>query len=186
MFDGETNLDRFNNLTHEVDACWNLSDDRHRDERCGKSKRPGSNHTDSQDNDKEEENASENTKSNKDYLAPARRNRAFLPQEEYDHLQSEGHYFNCKLKGHLSRDCPREEDDEPPIEASAAHFAGIDVYGSNENPSLDEAKDVENRTVELQDYSTDDGDCLESSLDEYEDYLDSSDEYYVRAMRIME
>jgi hypothetical protein len=48
-------------------------------------------------------------------------NRIFLPQEEYLRLRQESRCFKCKVRGHLSRNCPGDQEEEL-VEASAVHF----------------------------------------------------------------
>ncbi|KAJ6504211.1 hypothetical protein C8R47DRAFT_1104719 [Mycena vitilis] len=112
------------------------------------------------------------------------RSQNFLPQEEYLRLRREGRCFRCKDKGHLSRHCP-EVEPSPPVEVLAARFADKEDSGSEEHSDQNGSDDEETSTqnsdnAEMNDTAGSYADA-ESSDDKYSD---SSDEYYVSAMRI--
>jgi hypothetical protein len=56
------------------------------------------------------------------------RNRVLLPRDEYERLKHEGRCFKCKVRGHLSRDCTGEEDEET-VESNAVN---VDETSSEE------------------------------------------------------
>jgi hypothetical protein len=73
--------------------------------------------------------------------------RVLLPQKEFHRLWCEGKCFKCKIvKGHLSRNCPQNEQ-EIPVEVLAAHFAEEE----NDEPSEDYLNsDDGDRTFKMQ------------------------------------
>jgi Zinc knuckle len=111
------------------------------------------------------------------------RNLDFLPQEEYIRLRQEGRCFKCKNKGHLSRNCP-EIEPSPPVEVLAARFA--DKADPDESSEENESEYDETQSSEdaaLNDEDNDEG-SYSSEENSDDNYSDSSNEYYVGALRI--
>jgi hypothetical protein len=111
--------------------------------------------------------------------------RIFLPQEEYLRLRQEGRCFKCKVRGHLSRNCPGDQEEEP-VEASAVHFfEEEEEYSNDYETESDEisAPEISHQT-NIQDCSTDLGNFSSSEENSDDGYSDSSNEFYVGAIRI--
>ncbi|KAK7006339.1 hypothetical protein R3P38DRAFT_2794072 [Favolaschia claudopus] len=66
------------------------------------------------------------------------KDRVLLPQAEYELLRREGRCFKCRSRGHLSRDCPKddmEDEIKAPLDARAAHL--VDERCSDETSNAD-------------------------------------------------
>ncbi|KAJ7870859.1 hypothetical protein B0H13DRAFT_2555868 [Mycena leptocephala] len=116
-----------------------------------------------------------------------RNTRVLLPQAEFERLRREGRCFRCKIKGHLSRDCPGTEQ-EAPVEILAVHLAEDD-----ESEECSEEDGTANDTAQLSgiaessgalNCSTDEGNLSSSEENSDDQYSDSGEEYFVGVMTI--
>ncbi|KAJ7864551.1 hypothetical protein B0H13DRAFT_1899100 [Mycena leptocephala] len=114
------------------------------------------------------------TTSENEFVPPR---RVLLPQDEYDRLRREGRCFNCKARGHLSRDCPGENFEDT-VDVGAARFM-------DEDEIPEESSNEMSMNVDRQDCNTDRGNLSESGDEFSDEYSDSSEEYYVGVMKIL-
>jgi hypothetical protein len=117
--------------------------------------------------------------------------RGLLPQAEFERLRREGRCFNCKVKGHLSRNCLGvEADDTVELNAIQAQDAGSEENSEDaitwsdsseaDDDDISDGEDIQTEnTVSEAEYSNEDESETECRSYEYpnDGLSDSSDEY---------
>jgi hypothetical protein len=114
-------------------------------------------------------------------------NRVLLPKAEFERLRREGRCFKCKAKGHLGGDC--EDQQKYMVEQVEAQAVRFTAYETEEDSSgsEDDAEGPSGIGGSSDSEGTNGKDESEPSQNSsnYEgEYSDSSEEYWVGAMRL--